>query len=81
MMMKEKTRTPGIDKITLNKGKVRYQLWVNVQVPDPLSPTGWKWKLKGKRYKTYEEAVSAKRKIQTDIESGKYVEPTGSRRA
>jgi integrase len=75
-MTKEKTKTPGIDKITLKKGKVRYQLWVNVQVPDPLSPAGFKWKLKGKRFKTYEAAVSAKRKIQSDIESGKHVEPT-----
>jgi hypothetical protein len=46
-----------------------------VQVPDPLSTGGFKWKPKGMRFAKYQEAVDAKIKIQAEIKSGKYVEP------
>src|SRR5262249_18157079 len=75
VMPMEKTGTPGIYKVIGKKGKVKYQLMTYVQVPDPLSTGGFKWKPKGIRFASYRETVDAKIKIQAEIKSGKYVEP------
>ena len=75
-MATEKTKTPGIYKVTGKKGRVKYRLYVNVQVPDALSALGWKWKLKGKTYASYQDALDAKVKVQGEVKSGKYVEAT-----
>src|SRR4029077_18691047 len=72
MMASEKTKTPGISKVIGKKVKVKYQLMVNVQVSDPLSVTGWRWKLKGKRFETYQQALDEKIKIQAEVKCGKY---------
>jgi len=72
----EKTKTPGVYKVTGKKGKVKYRLYVNVKVDDPLSTTGFKWKLKGTTHDTYQNAVDAKVKTQSEVKSGKYVEAT-----
>src|SRR5262249_38017164 len=68
--------TPGVYKVTGKKGKVKYRLYVNVKVDDPLSTTGFKWKLKGTTHDTYQNAVDAKVKTQSEVKSGKYVEAT-----
>jgi integrase len=75
-MALEKTRTPGIRKFIGKKGKVKYRLLINVQVPDPLSPTGYRWKLKVETFAKEQEAINAKVKTQAEIKSGKYVEPS-----
>jgi integrase len=71
-----KTQTPGIYKVQGKKGKVKYRLYINVQVPDPLSTAGFKWKLKGKTFASYDDAKAEKTKTQAEIRAGKYVEPT-----
>src|SRR5262245_43553117 len=76
IMASEKTKTPGIYKVTGKKGKVKYRFYVNVKVDDPLSAAGFKWKLKGTTYDTYQNAVDAKVKTQSAVKSGKYVEAT-----
>jgi integrase len=76
MMAREKTKTPGVYKTTGKKGRVKYRLYVNVQIPDPLSASGFRWKLVGKTYSSYQDAVDAKIKTQSEVKSGKYVEPT-----
>ena len=75
-MAMEKTGVPGIYKVRGKKGKVKYQLMTYVQVPDPLSTDGFKWKLKGIRFAKYQDAVDAKIKTQSEVKSGKYTEPT-----
>jgi integrase len=70
-----KTQTPGIYQVRGKKGKVKYQLMTYVQVSDPLSTSGFKWKPKGIRFASYREAVDAKIKIQAEIKSGQYIEP------
>src|SRR5262245_11292979 len=60
LMAMEKTKTPGVYKIVGRKGKVKYRLYVNVKVPDPLSAAGFKWKLKGTTHDTYQNGVDAK---------------------
>jgi len=75
-MATEKTKTPGIYKVTGKKGRVKYRLFVNVQVLDALSASGWRWKLKGKTYASYQDALDAKVKVQGEVKSGKYVEAT-----
>jgi integrase len=70
-----KTQTPGIYQVRGKKGRVKYQLMTYVQVSDPLSPSGFKWKPKGKRFSKYQDAVDAKVNIQAEVKSGKYVEP------
>src|SRR4029453_6347394 len=70
-----KTQTPGIYQVRGKKGRVKYQLMTYVQIPDPLSTGGFKWKPKGIRFASYREAVDAKIKIQAEIKSGQYIEP------
>jgi hypothetical protein len=70
----EKTRTPGIYKITGKKGGVKYRLFVNIKKPDPQSASGWKWRLKGKTFDSELEAMTAKLKIQAAVRAGKYAE-------
>lgn len=72
-----KTQTPGIYHVRGKKGKVKYQLQTYVQVSDPLSPSGFKWKAKGIRFATLQEARDAKINIASEVKSGKYVEPSG----
>jgi len=74
-MPMEKTGVPGIYKVCGKKGRVKYQLMTYVQVADPLSTDGFKWKLKGIRFAKYQEAVNEKIRIQGEIKSGKYIEP------
>jgi integrase len=74
--MLEKTRTPGIYKFVGKRGKVKYRLLVNVQVNDPLSPSSYRWKLKVQTFAKEQDARDAKLKIQNEIRSGKYVEPS-----
>jgi integrase len=74
-MPMEKTGVPGIYKVCGKKGRVKYQLMTYVQVSDPLSTSGFKWKPKGIRFASYREAVDAKIKIQAEIKSGQYIEP------
>src|SRR4029077_10156346 len=57
VMPLEKTGVPGIYKVCGKKGKVKYRLYITVQVPDPISPAGFRWKLKGKTFAKYQEAV------------------------
>src|SRR6266478_645866 len=71
-----KTLTPGIYQVRGKKGRVKYRLYINVQVPDALSTAGFKWKLKGKTFAKYQEAVDAKVRTQAEVKSGKYTEPT-----
>jgi integrase len=71
-----KTQTPGIYQVRGKKGRVKYRLYINVAVPDPLSKSGFRWKLKGKTFAKYQEALDAKVKTQAEVKAGKYVEPS-----
>ncbi len=75
-MATEKTKTPGVYKIIGKKRRVKYRLYINVPVQDPLSTAGFRWKLKGKTFATYQDAVDAKVKTQAEVKSEKYIEPT-----
>jgi integrase len=55
---------------------VKYRLYINVQVADPLAASGYRWKLKGKTYPTFQAALDAKVKTQAEVKSGRYTEPT-----
>jgi integrase len=76
MMALEKTRTPGIYKFIGKRGKVKYRLLVNVQVTDPLSPSEHRWKLKVQTFGKEQDARDAKLKIQNEVRSGSYAEPS-----
>jgi hypothetical protein len=76
VMPLEKTGVPGIYKVYGKKGRVKYQLQQNVQVQDPLSPSGFRWKLVGIRFAKFQDAVNQKVKTQAEIKAGKYVEPS-----
>jgi integrase len=72
----EKTKNPGIYLVRGKKGRVVYRLYVHVQIPDPVAPNGYRWKLKVKTFAKYQDAVDAKIKTSADVKSGKYIEPT-----
>src|SRR4030095_15199877 len=50
IMALEKTATKGVYKERGKKGRISYVLMYYIQVSDPLSEKGWKWKPKGKRF-------------------------------
>src|SRR5262249_44944091 len=76
IMAMEKTKTPGIYIIRGKRGKVVYRLYIKVLVPDPLAASGVRWKLKGKTYPRYQDALDAKVKIAAQVKARKYVEPS-----
>jgi integrase len=75
IMALQKTNTPGIYK---SEGKTRtsYVVMHTVRVKDPEAVDGWKWKLKGKTFPTYDKAVGFKVKNQADNRRSRNLEPT-----
>jgi integrase len=75
-MALEKTATKGVYKERGKKGRISYVLMYYIQVSDPLSEKGWKWKPKGKRFSKYQDAVDFKVKTQSEVKGGTHIEPS-----
>jgi integrase len=71
--MMEKTTTPGIYRVIGKKGKTRYRLFMSVPVSDE---NGSRWKSKVKTFSRYQAAIDYKVKVQGEIKSDKYIEPS-----
>jgi integrase len=73
--MREKTKCPGVWLVRGARG-IKYRAYCAVQVPDPASPAGVKWKWINKTFSKYADAVAFKNKTATEVRAGKYVEPS-----